>query len=75
MKLCFAADAVFEKGMERLAGILGYEIAEDGIRLRAEQGEKIGVAAFFCRFEEDTVLFRISFDQQMQLVGLSLQRQ
>ncbi len=43
MKLCFAADTIFEKGMERLAGILGYEIAEDGIRLRAEQSEKIGV--------------------------------
>lgn len=39
------------------------------------EGNDIGVAVFYCDFTDDDVLFRVSFDEQMQLVGLSVQKQ
>lgn len=39
------------------------------------QGEHIGIAVLYCAFSEDDVLFRVSFDREMQLVGISIQKQ
>ena len=39
------------------------------------QGEHIGIAVFYCAYSEDDALFRVSFDQEMQLVGISIQKQ
>lgn len=44
MKLNFKVNEEFRCGIERLAATLGYEIAEDGITVTAEKGEKIGVS-------------------------------
>lgn len=37
-------------------------------------GERYGIAVFYCDFSEEDVLVRISFDAQMQLVGFSLKQ-
>lgn len=39
------------------------------------QGEHIGIAVLYCAFSKDDVLFRVSFDPEMQLVGISIQKQ
>ena len=37
--------------------------------------EPYGIAVFYCDFSEEDVLVRISFDQQMQLVGFALDQE
>ena len=43
MKLNFNVDSAFDIGIDRLSGILGYEIG-DGITVTAVKGEKLGVS-------------------------------
>ena len=38
-------------------------------------GERYGVSVLYCDFAEEDVLFRISFDAQMRLVGFALKQQ
>ena len=38
-------------------------------------GEEIGVAVFYCVYAEGNVLYRISFDRELTLVGFSVKRQ
>ena len=44
MKIKFNVDSKFQKGIERLTKILGYEISNDGIVLCAVEGERIGAS-------------------------------
>ncbi len=37
-------------------------------------GERYGIAVFYCDFSEEDVLVRISFDPQLQLVGFALEQ-
>ena len=55
MKLNFKVAEEFRAGIERLSGILGYELAQGGVTVKAEKGEKIGVA---CQNGEATVYYR-----------------
>lgn len=38
-------------------------------------GETLGIAVLWCEYAEDDVLFRIAFDEDMSLVGLSVKKQ
>ena len=38
-------------------------------------GEDYGVAVLYCEYSEDDVLFRIAFDENMELIGLSIKKQ
>ncbi len=38
-------------------------------------GERLGIAVLYCEYSEDDVLFRIAFDEDMCLVGLSVKKQ
>lgn len=38
-------------------------------------GEMLGIAVLWCEYAEDDVLFRIAFDEDMSLVGLSVKKQ
>lgn len=38
-------------------------------------GEMLGIAVLWCEYAEDDVLFRIAFDGDMSLVGLSVKKQ
>ena len=44
MKFNFKVDPTFSVGIERLAGVLGYECAGDGITVEAVKGDRIGVS-------------------------------
>lgn len=39
------------------------------------QNEQVGIAVMYCTFSEKEVLFRVSFDSEMRLVGLSIHPQ
>lgn len=38
-------------------------------------GETLGIAVLWCEYAEDDVLFRIAFDEDLSLVGLSVKKQ
>lgn len=38
-------------------------------------GERLGIAVLYCEYAKDDVLFRIAFDEDMCLVGLSVAKQ
>lgn len=62
--------------LKELDGAGAFKQVEDSMTTGQTVGsEKVAVAAFFCEFEEDDVLIRVSFDKDLQLVGLSLQQQ
>jgi len=42
---------------------------------QSSDGEDYGVAVLYCSFTEDTVLFRLAFDPDMELIGLEIKRQ
>ncbi len=42
---------------------------------QSSQGERYGVAVFYCSYTRDKVLFRVAFDPQMSLIGLEVKRQ
>lgn len=44
MKICFKTEPQFERGIERLAHVLNYQIAEEGISLRSQQCDRVGVS-------------------------------
>ncbi|MBO5369855.1 MAG: family 20 glycosylhydrolase [Clostridia bacterium] len=44
MKIKFNVDKSFQKGIERLQKVIGYEIADSGIELTAVQGNRIGTS-------------------------------
>ncbi len=44
MKFSFDVDAALKEGIARLSPVLGYEESDDGIRVTAVPGEKIGVS-------------------------------
>ena len=38
------------------------------------EGQRYGISVLYCEFSEEDVLIRISFDDQMRLVGFALQQ-
>lgn len=53
-----------------------YKQIEDSMTTAQDaDGETIGVAVLYCEYSEDNVLFRVAFDSEMKLVGLSVQKQ
>lgn len=39
---------------------------------QSASGEQFAVAVLYCEFSKEDVLFRVSFDQNMELIGLSI---
>lgn len=53
-----------------------YKQIEDSMTTGQDvNGERVGVAVLYCDYSEDEVLFRAAFDSEMNLVGLSVQKQ
>ena len=53
-----------------------YKQIEDSMTTGQDvNGERLGVAVLYCDYSEDEVLFRAAFDSEMNLVGLSVQKQ
>lgn len=47
---------------------------EDGMVTGQESnGEKYGVAVLLCKYRKDTILFRVAFDPDMELIGMSIE--
>ena len=42
---------------------------------QTEQGEHFGIAVLYCEYAKDDVLFRVAFDSDMNLIGLSVKKQ
>ena len=42
---------------------------------QSSDGEDYGVAVFYCAYSKDNALFRVAFDQNMFLIGISVQKQ
>ncbi len=41
---------------------------------QSSDGESYGVAVFYCAYEKDDVLFRLAFDPDMALIGISVEK-
>lgn len=41
---------------------------------QSSDGEDYGVAVFYCAYSKDDVLFRLAFDPDMSLIGISIQK-
>ena len=53
-----------------------YKQIEDSMTTAQDaEGERLGVAVLYCDYSEDEVLFRVAFDREMNLVGLSVTKQ
>lgn len=62
--------------LEQLDGAGVYrEIEKSMTTGQTVQGEHVGIAVLYCAFSRDDVLFRVSFDSEMQLVGISIRKQ
>ena len=47
---------------------------EDGMVTGQEShGEEYGVAVLLCEYRKDTILFRVAFDPDMKLIGMSIE--
>ena len=47
---------------------------EDGMVTGQEShGESYGVAVLLCKYSEKTILFRVAFDPDMELIGMSIE--
>ncbi len=58
-----------------LDGAGAYKQIEDHMTTGSTiNNEQYGVAVFYCEFSDEDVLVRISFDQQLQLVGFALEQ-
>lgn len=42
---------------------------------QSSQGEYYGVAVVYCSYSKDSVLFRLAFDREYQLIGMEIKRQ
>lgn len=42
---------------------------------QSAQGEDFGVAVIYCKYSKDSVLFRLAFDRNYELIGMEIKRQ
>jgi len=71
-----SAEAVRDLALSGMGGAGVYKQIDSSMTTgQTVGGEQIGVAVFYCEFSEDDVLFRVSFDGELSLVGLSIQKQ
>lgn len=62
--------------LSELEGAGVYKEVEDTmVTGQSAEGEDFAVVALYCKFSEENVLIRLSFDQNMELIGLSLHQQ
>jgi len=70
------ADQIRELLLSQTEDAGDYKQIEDSMTTaQTAQGETFGVAVLYCEYSEDDVLFRISFDREMQFIGLAVQKQ
>ena len=71
----FTVEDVRQAVSSQLNGAGEYKQIDDSMATGSTiDGERYGIAVFYCDFSEEDVLIRISFDSQMQLVGFSLKQ-
>lgn len=59
-----------------LDGAGAYREIEDAMTTgQSSDGESYGVAVFYCAFADGEALIRLAFDPDMELIGISVQRQ
>ena len=72
----FTAEDIAEAVASQLSDAGEYKQIEDHMTTgQTVGGERYGIAVLYCDFSEEDVLFRLSFDAQLNLVGFSLDQQ
>lgn len=62
--------------LQQLDGVGVYREIESTMTTgQSSDGEDYGVAVFYCAYSKDDALFRIAFDPDMSLIGISVQKQ
>lgn len=61
--------------LSALDGAGGYvEIQDSMVTGQSSDGESYGVAVFYCGYTDADVIFRLAFDPDMELIGISMQQ-